>query len=64
MTNLQKRTSDFNGEPTGVDFDTEPIGVEVEADNGEIHEPVSQEQGDNGIGKQVPTTPVATAEPS
>ena len=63
-TNDRPTGTDFDGKPTGVDVDTESTGVEVEADNGEIHEPVPQEQGDNGLGQQVPTTPEATAEPS
>ena len=49
-------------ESTGVDFGTEPTGVEVEADHGDVHEPVPQEQvktyqGDkmDGLGLQVPT---------
>ena len=62
-TNNRSTETDFDGEPTRVDFDTKPTGVKVEADHDEIHEPVPQEQRDNGLGQQVPTTPEATGEP-
>ena len=62
--------NDLDVEPTGVDFDTKPTGVEVEADHGNVHDPVPQEQvemhqgdGMEGLGQQVPT-PARTTEPT
>ena len=61
-----------NGEPTGVDFNAKPTGVRVEANHGDVHEPIPREhletyEGDkmDGLGQQVQVpTPEPTDEPS
>ena len=63
QTNDKPTDTDLDGEPTGVDFDANPTGVEGKADHGEVHEPATQKQEDNGLGQQV-LTPEVTAEPS